>query len=237
MILWRRRKNGKMEKLKIKILSYYEKEFISFLDERKITYSKYPNPILFTFSVSSTREDLFDIGYAIATIENSPIVSINNQDNQNKINYLVGNVLESKIEEDKIIVHICNDIGAWGKGFVLSLSSKWKLPEEEYRKWYKSKKNFELGEVQIIKVNENTFVGNMISQRGIRKNFTSVPMRYESLDKCLEKVSIFALEKNLKVLMPRIGCGLAGGIWEKITPIIERQLCSKGIEVYVYDLK
>ena len=77
----------------------------------------------------------------------------------------------------------------------------------------------------------------MISQRGIRKDSTSVPMRYDSLNKCLEKISIFALENNLKVLMPRIGCGLAGGVWEKITPIIESQLCSKGIEVYVYDLK
>ncbi len=50
-----------MDKLKVKILPYYEKEFISFLDERKLTYSKYPSPILFTFSVSSTREDLFDV--------------------------------------------------------------------------------------------------------------------------------------------------------------------------------
>ena len=224
-----------MKKLKVEIIPYYEKEFVSYLNERKINYSRYTDPTLFTFSVLSNREDLFDIEYAIKTIDNSSIVRINNQDNQ--IKYLIGNVLESKLEGGKIIVHICNDIGAWGKGFVLSLSSKWRLPEEEYRKWYKSNKNFELGEVQIVKVNENTFVGNMISQRGIKKDFTSVPMRYDSLDKCLAKISNFALEKNLKVLMPRIGCGLAGGRWEKITPIIENQLCEKGIEVYVYDLK
>ncbi len=226
-----------MKKLKVEIIPYYEKEFVSYLNERKINYSKYTDSTLCTFSVFSNRENLFDIEYAITTIDDSPIATINNQDSQNKINYLIGDVLESKLEGDKIIVHICNDIGAWGKGFVLSLSSKWRLPEEEYRKWYKSNKNFELGEVQIVKVNENTFVGNMISQRGIKKDFTSVPMRYDSLDKCLAKISNFALEKNLKVLMPRIGCGLAGGRWEKITPIIENQLCEKGIEVYVYDLK
>jgi hypothetical protein len=37
--------------------------------------------------------------------------------------------------------------------------------------------------------------------------------------------------------MPRIGCGLAGGTWDKIEPIIERTLLAKGIEVVVYDLK
>ena len=35
--------------------------------------------------------------------------------------------------------------------------------------------------------------------------------------------------------MPRIGCGLAGGKWEEIEPIIIRQLCEKDIAVYVYD--
>ena len=38
----------------------------------------------------------------------------------------------------KVITHICNDIGGWGKGFVLALSKKWKMPEEAYRQWYKS---------------------------------------------------------------------------------------------------
>lgn len=164
----------------------------------------------------------------------SPVVTLSSQ---NKINYITGNIFTSDIKGDKVIVHICNDIGAWGKGFVLSLSSKWDSPEKEYRKWHKSKKDFSLGNIQIVKVEDGIFVANMITQRGIRKNFTSVPIRYDSLDECLEKVSIFALEKGLKVFMPKIGCGLAGGRWEKISPIIDKQLCSKGIEVYVFDLK
>ena len=35
--------------------------------------------------------------------------------------------------------------------------------------------------------------------------------------------------------MPRIGCGLAGGKWEEIEPIIERTLATAGVEVTVYD--
>lgn len=35
--------------------------------------------------------------------------------------------------------------------------------------------------------------------------------------------------------MPRIGCGLAGGKWEKIEPLINKNLIEKGIDVFVYD--
>jgi hypothetical protein len=36
--------------------------------------------------------------------------------------------------------------------------------------------------------------------------------------------------------MPRIGCGLAGGKWETIEPILIKKLIEKGIKVTVYDL-
>ncbi|MFR9246851.1 MAG: hypothetical protein ACLVLB_15195 [Bacteroides thetaiotaomicron] len=52
----------------------------------------------------------------------------------------------------KVITHICNDIGGWGKGFVLALSKKWKMPEEAYRQWYKSQEEFTLGAVQFVNV-------------------------------------------------------------------------------------
>jgi hypothetical protein len=35
--------------------------------------------------------------------------------------------------------------------------------------------------------------------------------------------------------MPRIGCGLAGGKWELIEPIIIRTLCERSIVTTVYD--
>ena len=33
---------------------------------------------------------------------------------------------------DKIIVHICNDNGKWGSGFVLAISKRWIKPKDEY---------------------------------------------------------------------------------------------------------
>lgn len=61
------------------------------------------------------------------------------------INYIKGDATNPVGDEPKIIVHVCNDIGGWGKGFVMALSNKWKEPETQYRNWFASKENFELG--------------------------------------------------------------------------------------------
>lgn len=66
--------------------------------------------------------------------------------------------------------HICNDIETWGKGFVLALSARWKEPEKQYREWFKSEKYLALGQVQFVRVADNTWVANLIGQRDIRKD-------------------------------------------------------------------
>jgi hypothetical protein len=35
--------------------------------------------------------------------------------------------------------------------------------------------------------------------------------------------------------MPRIGCGLAGGRWERVEPLVRRALVAQGVHVTVYD--
>lgn len=154
------------------------------------------------------------------------------------IEYLKGDATVPRARGIKIIAHICNDIGGWGKGFVMAISKKWKTPENEYRKWFKSENNFHLGEVQFVQVEEEIWICNMIAQHKIITNSKGiVPIRYEAVEKCLEKLSRKALELNAVVHMPRIGCGLAGGIWTEIEPIIEKTLLAKDVEVYVYDFE
>lgn len=150
--------------------------------------------------------------------------------------YLVGDATSPKTDGNKIIVHICNDIGAWGKGFVLAISKKWAAPEKLYRSWYKSGDNFSLGQVQFAKVENNIWVANLIGQHKINKDENgNPPIRYEAVLLGLNKVGEFALSNNATVHMPRIGCGLAGGTWDKIEPLIIESLIAKGVEVYVYD--
>lgn len=160
----------------------------------------------------------------------------------------------------KIIVHICNDIGGWGKGFVMAISKRWKLPEAEFRNWYKNKKlepsdtlqferiesrdeysnekKFKLGNVQFVKVTDDIWVANMIAQKDIKPDKTGLPpIRYSSVSECLERVRQFAERHNATIHMPRIGCGLAGGKWAEIEEIINDNLIVPGIETTVYDFE
>ncbi len=152
------------------------------------------------------------------------------------IHYLTGDATQPIGEGVKIIVHICNDIGGWGAGFVLALSKHWRQPEEEYRNWYKSGKDFVLGEVLFVQVGPELFVANLIGQQGIRHgNDGTPPIRYEAIAEGLKKVTAFANANTASVHMPRIGCGLAGGKWEQVEPIILDTLIAAGVEVTVYD--
>lgn len=142
------------------------------------------------------------------------------------IEYLKGDATVPLGTGVKIIVHICNDMGYWGKGFVLELSKKWKAPELDYRS-----RSPCLGDISLINVDRQIYICNMIAQRGIRGK---VLVNYDMLRKCLEKVYQYATQMKASIHMPRIGCGLGGGDWNIVQQIISEEL--KGLDVFVYDL-
>ena len=143
-------------------------------------------------------------------------------------------------DDPKIICHVCNDVGAWGAGFVVALSKRWKLPEQKYRAWHAGGSDegaFELGEVQFGAVEPDTTVANMIGQRGIRRGSKGTPpVRYEAIRAGLGKVAAFALANSASIHMPRIGAGLGGGDWSTVGVIVEDELCRRSVSVTVYDL-
>jgi len=152
------------------------------------------------------------------------------------INYLIGSAVYPKVPGNKVIAHVCNDVGAWGSGFVVSISKRWKDPAADYKKWFYSGEPFELGKVQIVETEEDCFVANMIGQYKLRSLKNLVPLKYDALENCLNTVAEFAIKNNASVHMPRIGCGRAGGDWDKVERIIEKTLCDRNIVVYVYDI-
>lgn len=134
---------------------------------------------------------------------------------------------------NKIIAHVCNNKGGWGKGFVLALSKKWEKPEKNYRKLAKTH-DLQLGTVQFVKVENQIIVANMIAQNGFKSQFNPTPLSYAALKKCLQAVSETAQRVNATVHMPKIGCGLGGGDWDAVEQMINYTLCDKGVDVYVY---
>lgn len=191
------------------------------------------------------------------------------------IKYITGDATEPQGEGRKIIAHICNDVGAWGAGFVLALSARSSAPERGYQRWFLEQKTlpraldveppFELGEIQFTAYDSSTalrpdvFVCNMIAQKGCgpakcshcaglgqhddhgdcihcRGTGRIPPFRDWALRYCLRKLAPKAHAAQATVHMPRIGCGLGGGTWEKITPIILQEVSAHNIAVTVYDL-
>ena len=155
------------------------------------------------------------------------------------ITYLNGDATSPQAEGVKVICHVCNDIGGWGSGFVLALSERWPQPEAEYRKWFTAgtEGGFSLGAVQFVQVGSDLWVANMVGQRGIKWSGSRPPIRYEAVAACLARVGVKARELGASVHMPRIGCGLAGGEWSQIEPLIERHLVAASIPVTVYDIE
>jgi O-acetyl-ADP-ribose deacetylase (regulator of RNase III) len=153
------------------------------------------------------------------------------------IQYVEGDATAPIGAGPKIIVHVCNDQGGWGKGFVVAISKRWKAPEREYRAWHRrgSEPPFELGQVQVVPVADGLSVANLIGQEGMRAKQGVPPIRYGAIAEGLARVRARALREGASVHMPRIGCGLAGGKWEEILPILERELLAQGVDVTVYD--
>lgn len=149
------------------------------------------------------------------------------------IKYVTGDATSPLGAGHKICAHICNDQGGWGAGFVLAISKKWKDPEENYRAWYRSDKDFELGNIKVVNTKDSHIhVANMIAQKG----FGGIAVQYDKLRECLAKLCEEAKKMDASIHMPKIGTGLAGGSWNKIEPIIEEELCNKGVSVTVYTL-
>jgi hypothetical protein len=167
------------------------------------------------------------------------------------ITYLNGDATKPTLSkgETGLLVHICNDVGGFGKGFVLAVSKRWPAPEKAYREWFRAKTHptwgsFELGNIQIIQVSPQLSVVNMLAQQGYGKHNTNLhrtveadskpPINYEALEKCLTKVALSARVNGASIHGPRFGCGLAGSNWGLVGPIVERTL--DGIDVSIYDL-
>lgn len=159
------------------------------------------------------------------------------------ITYLKGDATVPQVKGPKLIVHVCNTLGGWGAGFVLAVSKRWPEPEAAYRAWYHARTHkdasgdgrFLLGQVQVVGVLPDTWVVNMIGQEGMRTGSNGPPIRYAALRECLLKVAQIASEKKASINMPRIGCGLAGGRWEMVEPIINEALGGHPTFVYDYD--
>ncbi|GIE90285.1 macro domain-containing protein [Actinoplanes regularis] len=169
--------------------------------------------------------------------------------------FVEGDATDPVGDGPRIIAHVCNDLGAWGRGIVQAISRRWPSPEREFRRWHRDSADaverdtaaFRLGAVQMVAVGPELWVANLVGQHGItteRGLRTSTgyepdggpPVRYDAIREGLTTLTDQARARGASVHMPRIGCGLAGGTWSEVEPLILATLCARDVPTIVYDL-
>jgi len=162
------------------------------------------------------------------------------------ISYHIGDALEPINVGKRIIAHIVNNEGKWGKGFVLAISRKYNYlkawsPETMYKSWYldfckvnKKSPLLPLGEVQYVNVEKDVCIANMVAQHTTKWDNNFPPIRYDALSRCLNSIGQAALTTDATIHMPRIGTGLGGGKWEIVEALI-KEFIPEEVYVNVYE--
>ena len=137
----------------------------------------------------------------------------------------------------------------------------WKVHKEQYEQWmnaqlrmelprvewsrshphlygfnYLTSGKPELGNVQFVFTDNelgSVWVANMMAQKGVIGKDNPHPLCYDALESCLKHVVDFMRQTpGRKIVAPKLGAGLAGGDWNRITEIIENVFENRDITVY-----
>lgn len=90
----------------------------------------------------------------------------------------------------------------------------------------KAKQNYELPILIVV---------NAYTQYGFGKNHlngSEQPLDYEALILCMRKLN--KTFTGLDIGLPQIGCGLAGGNWDKVKQIIQKELKDCNVTIVIY---
>lgn len=157
---------------------------------------------------------------------------------------VVGDATCPAVDGPVVLAHVVNDQGAWGRGFVVAVSSRWPEPEAAYRRWFQDGQMadgtpFTLGRVQLVPVTSpdgaQRWVANLLAQHGLGR--ANVPLDLDALTVALRSVGSFARTVGATLVCPRIGTGLGGGRWAEVRPLLETEVAGRyGVEVAVHVL-
>lgn len=153
------------------------------------------------------------------------------------LRYIEGNLLAG---EDRLILHGCNALGAFGSGFAGVLKKEHPAAYDAYMDAHREGRLI-LGSV-IWAESAGTAIGNCITQPTYGRDGKR-HVSYEALRSCMRQVR-FAADMGIpgtdfeegfsRVAMPLIGADLGGGDWSVISRIVDEELA--GLEAVVYVL-
>ena len=159
------------------------------------------------------------------------------EDESSLFNVVVGDALEPMTTHgEKWILQIVNDKATrWGAGFAQAAARKWPDAQASFDDWSRKPGNLALGAIHTVKVEPGLTLVSMVAQHGYGRS-ASPRIRYRALTDCLRQIAEQSRLSAPSVHMPMIGTGLSGGNWWVIQELVEDLLCSRGLDVTVYEL-
>lgn len=166
------------------------------------------------------------------------------------ITYKQGDVTKADEKGLKALCHIVNSRNSFASGVVVSIAKKWPHVKRMYHDWYQSTVYndeindetvpFELGEIQIIKADDETYVINMLAQKLGGDNLCGEylpPIRLEAVKECIMRVADFIKKSTdpITLTVPKFGSLRAGGNFDRdILPLIEKYWGELDVVIYEY---
>lgn len=145
------------------------------------------------------------------------------------LHYVIGDATQP-IKRPAVIIHSCNDQGAWGSGFVTALSRRWQGPEAAYRSGSK-----ELGTITHAKVEDDLWVFNLVVQKNIGPTARVLAMPFEDcLSRICATLDAWPYGDKPTIHCPRIGADRGNTDWSYTEEALVLGL--QRHDIFVYDL-
>lgn len=137
------------------------------------------------------------------------------------VNETRGDLLNADVE---IKVHQTNIWGIMGAGIAAQIREKYPKVNKEYVDWCENHaKDGLIGTIFVCKAEDGSRICNMFSQNVVARDATLT--NYGAFKECLKLLHEYMEKRDIRsVGFPKyIGCGIAGGNWSVIEPLIRKE--------------
>lgn len=139
-----------------------------------------------------------------------------------------GDLLELAEEGNfDIIAHGCNCQTVMGAGIALAIKNKW--PEVfDADKYNPLMPTLRLGNIDFVHISSRFIVCNMYTQYNPGSDGD-----YAAISLCFKKLALWT-DRDMRIGIPLIGCGIAGLKWEIVSKIVQSRMSNHNITVVKY---
>lgn len=128
-----------------------------------------------------------------------------------------------------VIAHGCNCFHMMGAGIAGQIAVKYPQALEADRATTTKGDLLKLGSLSIA-VTDHGLIYNLYSQYHPGKN-----LDYTALRLSLKKMALMTKGRDHKIAFPQIGCGIAGGHWNRVKQMIEKIFKGQDVTFVIYE--